>query len=46
MGNKTANINVTKVMLLNNTLTFGDMLLGNITFLFLLFSVCNSVRRC
>jgi len=25
-------------------LTFGDMLLGNITFLFLLFSMCDSLR--
>jgi len=27
------------------TLTCGDVLLGNITFLLLLFSMCNSLRR-
>jgi len=35
-----------KVILLNNTLTFGDVLLGNITFLILLFLMRNSLCHC
>jgi len=47
IGNKTANVNVKNCSLLTATTTthFGDVLLGNIIFLFLLFSMCNSLCR-